>query len=488
MDPTTGFSTFTTPLADLDSNGVLDVDQVLMSLSPGGNTNFEAGLQKAIQGVTNAGTAFGDGSVIFLSDGRNNRGGSFADEVDQIRNVQGQNLRAFGVGPNSVLTQLQQIDPNAIKFDDLQDFLDFFNGTGEQSNTDSASTKIQVDNVAPSVSINLSAASINEDGSVTVTGSFSDPGTLDTHTATINWDDGTGDQTLTLNPDKTFSATYQYLDDGPFGGTPQNGTPSDDYTITVEVTDDDTGVGTATADLTVNDVAPVLESFSHNLPGLGIIVEGDTLTIAAVYSDVGTKDWHESKFNWGDGTEDNLGFQPPDANNTGASHEYTTAGSHTATLTVTDDDNLSVDDSVECIVAKKVDLDWKPGSNPSAMSFTGGGTIPFAILGTDDFDVANIDVPSIKLDDEKDELLNGGGVGINVKNNETYQYSYEDTNFDGYTDLVAHVSKVELGSVVNPDQDPFLSDGQIYALFGSYDNSSYFFGMQQAGDPILVLG
>jgi len=43
-----------------------------------------------------------------------------------------------------------------------------------------------------------------------------------------------------------------------------------------------------------------------------------------------------------------------------------------------------------------------------------------------------------------------------------------------------------LGSVVHPYQDPFLTDGQIYA-FGAFD-SSYFFGSQQFDDPIKILG
>lgn len=490
MEPgTAGFQSFTTPNTDSDSNGVKDVDQVLMSLDDGGSTNYEAALQQAIAAVTAAGTGAGDGNVIFLSDGMPNAGGSFADEANTIRNTQGQNLRAFGVGTGASLGPLQQIDPNAQVFTDPQDLLDVFGGAGAGANQDSDSIQITVNNVAPTVSIALSSTTIDENGSVTVTGSFTDTGTLDTHSATINWGDGTGNLALTLKADKTFSATYQYLDDGPFGGTPQNGTPFDNYTITVTVTDDDTGVGTASAEVTVNDVVPILGTLSDNLPGLGIIVEGDTLQLSANYTDVGTKDFHTVEFDWGDGSPVDLSLENPLGGGIGTasgSHVYTTAGSYTTTLTVTDDDTLSDSDSVDVIVAKKVNLDWKPGSNPSAMNFKGGGTIPVAILGAADFDVTDINIASVKFDDEKDVLLNGGGVGINVKNNGTFQFSYEDTNSDGYVDLVAHVSKVKLGSVVNPNQEPFLSDRQIYA-FGAFDNS-YFFGVQQAGDPIKIVG
>ena len=52
---------------------------------------------------------------------------------------------------------------------------------------------------------------------------------------------------------KDFSATHQYLE-----GNPTN-TLSDDYTITVAVHDDDTGVGTDDATITVKNVYPELD-------------------------------------------------------------------------------------------------------------------------------------------------------------------------------------------------------------------------------------
>jgi len=50
---------------------------------------------------------------------------------------------------------------------------------------------------------------------------------------------------------KDFSATHQYLEDNP------TDTPSDDYTITIAVHDDDTGVGTDV--VTITEVAHSLD-------------------------------------------------------------------------------------------------------------------------------------------------------------------------------------------------------------------------------------
>ena len=75
---------------------------------------------------------------------------------------------------------------------------------------------------------------INEGGFTTLSGTFTDPG-LDDHTLVVNWDDGTGDQTISLSGGaRSFSVNHTYVDDNP------PGTSSDDYDVTVvSLTDSD---------------------------------------------------------------------------------------------------------------------------------------------------------------------------------------------------------------------------------------------------------
>ena len=65
--------------------------------------------------------------------------------------------------------------------------------------TGSSTTKVTVNNINPSnVKMALSASSINENGSVTLSGSFTDPATLDTHQVTVNWGDGSANSVVNL--------------------------------------------------------------------------------------------------------------------------------------------------------------------------------------------------------------------------------------------------------------------------------------------------
>lgn len=174
---------------------------------------------------------------------------------------------------------------------------------------------------------------------------YTDPGRLDTHTATVDYGDGTGPQPLVLTPTGpgtgTFDLSHQYLDDDP------SNTAQDSYTVTVTIIDDDGGVGTDTLTVTVNNVDPTVEA-----GGPAVIDEGDTLVRTLSFGDVGTLDTHTVLADFGEGA----GFEPvavaPGTRTFTLEHLYadddptaTPQDDYTIRVRVTDDDLGWVEDS-----------------------------------------------------------------------------------------------------------------------------------------------
>jgi hypothetical protein len=92
-----------------------------------------------------------------------------------------------------------------------------------------------VNNVAPTVLVGSNGSSgVN----FSRTGSFTDPGVLDTFTATVDYGDGTAVQALALNADMTFGLSHNYV----FNGT---------YPVKVTVVDKDGGSNSATANIAI---------------------------------------------------------------------------------------------------------------------------------------------------------------------------------------------------------------------------------------------
>ncbi|MFC2016517.1 PKD domain-containing protein [Chloroflexota bacterium] len=111
-----------------------------------------------------------------------------------------------------------------------------------EANTGFDTAQVTVANVAPAVSAGIDTT-IDEGSTFTGLGYFTDPGE-DTWIATVDYNDGSGAQSLTLDPDKTFALNHTYSDNGI-------------YTIAVTVADDDGGVGSDTVLVTVNDLSPI---------------------------------------------------------------------------------------------------------------------------------------------------------------------------------------------------------------------------------------
>jgi hypothetical protein len=181
------------------------------------------------------------------------------------------------------------------------------------------STSVTVNNVAPVVNAGADAT-IDEGGTFTSSGSFTDPGS-DSFSATVDYGDGSGPQPLSLSG-KSFSLSHTYAQDGT-------------YTVTVKVNDDDTS-GTDTASVTVKNVAP-----SVNAGADDTIDEGDTFSQSGSFTDPGS-DSFTATVDYGDGS----GPQPLTLNankSFSLSHKYADDGIYTVKVTVNDDDTSGSD-------------------------------------------------------------------------------------------------------------------------------------------------
>jgi hypothetical protein len=190
-------------------------------------------------------------------------------------------------------------------------------------------TSHQVDNVAPTVgAVTVDIEPSNEGQAVQASAPFTDPGTADTHTCTVDYGDGSGPQNGTVAAGTCTGPSHVYVDDDP------TGTPSDSYTITVEVTDDDTGSHSNTGSHTVNNVAPTVGAVTVAPQPSD---EGSAVTASADFTDPGVNDTFTCTVDYGDGEGDVAGTVAGTTCN-GPSHTYADNGIYTVTVEVTDDD------------------------------------------------------------------------------------------------------------------------------------------------------
>jgi hypothetical protein len=213
--------------------------------------------------------------------------------------------------------------------------------TDKDGGSGSGSTSIQVNNVAPAgVMLTPSSSSLSENGSITLGGSFTDPGTLDTHSVDIDWGDGTAHTVLSL-PAGVLSfagAGHTYLDN-------PAGQPTGSYPITVNVIDKDGGSSTEAASIQVNNVAPGSLTLTQSATSIN---EGGPVTLSGSFTDPGTLDTHSVDINWGDRTAHTaVSLAAGVLSFSGATHTYLDNpagqpnGSYPITVTVTDKDGSS---------------------------------------------------------------------------------------------------------------------------------------------------
>ncbi len=212
----------------------------------------------------------------------------------------------------------------------------------------SAAASLTVSNLDPVLSSLAVTTAINENGTATLTGDIADTGTLDSFTLTVDWGDSSGVETFSYDAGTTsFSETHQYLDDNP------SGTASDDYTVSVTLTDDDMGSTSDSATVTVSNVDPLLSNLA-----IIDVDENGTATLTGDIADTGTLDSFTLTVDWGDSSGVETFSYDAGTTSFSETHKYlddnpsgTASDDYTVLLTLLDDDTGSDLDSTTVTVS-----------------------------------------------------------------------------------------------------------------------------------------
>ncbi len=87
----------------------------------------------------------------------------------------------------------------------------------------------------------------------------------------------------------------------------------------------------------------------------------------------------------------------------------------------------------------EIDIDIKPGSDPNTINLCSNGTVPIAILGSDTFDVYNVNTENLRFSEASVKV-----VGMKDPHS---LCSYEDVNDDLFFDLVCHFLTADIAGI-----------------------------------------
>lgn len=90
-------------------------------------------------------------------------------------------------------------------------------------------------------------------------------------------------------------------------------------------------------------------------------------------------------------------------------------------------------DGLAAIRSYLVGIDIKPGSYPNCFNLDGRGVVPLAILGSDVFDVTQIDFGTLSFE----------GLAVRVRGQGRLLCTFEDSDGDGHLDVVCQFEDVE---------------------------------------------
>jgi murein DD-endopeptidase MepM/ murein hydrolase activator NlpD len=276
--------------------------------------------------------------------------------------------------PSTNLSDASLATPAFRAGDDLQSDITLWVFDRVESLHSSATSTITVNNVAPTVTIDGAQVTvIAERGTVTVTADFTDPGWLDTHTASIDWGVPAGHQ-----GEELAAASIQVLTAGG-PGVPRTGRVTGTYrygdndagagyTITVTVADDDGGESSDAFAVTVGNVDPTVSldpAGTIVLNGVPTVVAtaGEPVDFESTTEDPGSDDLTLA-WDWADGSSvSRVSLVNPPALDPALSptvqprtevdprtHTFAQACMYTVEFTATDDDGGSAGSSIAVLI------------------------------------------------------------------------------------------------------------------------------------------
>lgn len=214
---------------------------------------------------------------------------------------------------------------------------------------------IRARNVPPVVEAG-NVITIDEGEEVDFVATFADAEWLDTHEATFFFGDDSLPVAAVVSETNeepqargTARTRHAYCDNG-------------EYTLTVEVRDDDGGVGTDTRLVVVRNVPPTVDAGDDLF-----VLPGMPVTLRACFTDPGWCDTHRGTWDPGDCTPIRTAIvrerhDPPAGIGTvAATHVYEHCGTYLATCTVVDDDAGQGQDTIVIRVVEVLNRDFEAG-------------------------------------------------------------------------------------------------------------------------------
>jgi VCBS repeat-containing protein len=236
----------------------------------------------------------------------------------------------------------------------------------------SASFRITVANAAALVDAGPDRAAL-EGEVVPLVASIADVGVLDSHTALVDWGDGSALQAALVSEAAgagSAFARHVYADEGT-------------YLVRVFVTDDEGASASDTLTVAVENAAPIVDAgvdrdvevgeavllpvtsdFAFNDPNLGRLIFARP---GGTFFDPGSADVHTATIDWGDGTVESALVQSTsgEGSKSGvvtAAHAYAQGGVFVASLSIADGDGGTTTDSI-LVVVTEPSGNAAPGAN-----------------------------------------------------------------------------------------------------------------------------